>query len=498
MATTGQKVASVFIDINGDLTNYNKTMGQAKTQAMSLGAQIRDEFSKTWGPTGATSARGLPIVQELTLGQRAMAALTVGAKGLQAELGSKLSGAASGSIGLIKKGFSELASLGQTIGKGVLLGLGVGLGMGLIGVVEKLTQAIPNLINKGKDYGQQVANIVHATGATGEAASKVAATINFLNQGPVNNLTQLLAQLARNVGGAGTAITKSEKDFLQFGISIRDSNGQVLNGVDLLERLRSGLSKVADGTDKLALIQQAVGRGGAKVFIDYMRLSDAQMTALTADFQAQGLIITTAQATLAENTNREMNRLGNAWSGLANQLFNAVGPTINAFITMVTNWLTSNATAIATTVSNVVSSILGFVAGLTGANFSMNSFTASLGGQTTSVTTTQEAYLEAKNTLDAYDASAKAAKTSTAANTAATAASTKAIDAQISALKVLDAQQAKTYKDGLADLNSQLDAQTKLMDAQDKAVSRMETQAGLQRSLRDATEALAKTQLDAQ
>jgi hypothetical protein len=500
---SGTKVADVFVDIGYDLTNYRKGLSQAKTESQSLGAQIKTALSDPAGFSGKSGIAGL--IADLKMGRSLIPSLQTAAKGLGGDLKSLSVSALHTGLTGIKTLLGSLGSIASQVGKGLLLGLGVGVGLGLVQIISKLTQAIPDLINKGKDYGQRVADIVHATGATGEAASKVAATINFLAQGPVNNLTQLLAQLARNVGGAGTAITKSEKDFKQFGISIRDSNGQVLNGVDLLERLRSGLSKVADGSDKLALIQQAVGRGGAKVFIDYLRLSDSQMKALVADFQAQGLIITTEQANLAENTNREMNRLGNAWSGLANILFNTVGPEINAFITTITNWITSHAHEIADTVGNIVSSILGFVAGLTGASFSMDSFTASLGGQVTSLTTAQEGQIEAQNTLDTYVASQKAAKTATDAGTAATdaftkakAAETAAVDKQITALKALDTQQDLTYKSGLAGLNAQLDAQGKLMDAQDQAVSRMETAANLQRSLRDANEALAKAQLDAQ
>jgi hypothetical protein len=96
-------------------------------------------------------------------------------------------------------------------------------------------------------------------------------------------------------------------------------------------------------------------------------------------------------------------------------------------------------------------------------------------------------------TVPVIDTAAAASKAASAAITA----QTKAIDVQVASLKVLDTVQAKTYKDGLADLNSQLDAQLKLMSAQDQANQRAATAAGLQRSLRDSQEALTKAQLDA-
>jgi hypothetical protein len=491
---SGQKVASVWVDIAGDLTNYNKSLGQAKTQAQSLGAQIKTALSDPIGTLGTKGGALGGLIQDLSLGRSLTASLGDAAKGLGSELKSALGSGVgkvfSAGLGVAKSGLNDLKNVAGQVGKGLLLGLGVGAGLGIANAIADAVRAIPDLVNKGQAYAEVVHSIQISSGGTAESVSKLTGVMTELGV-PVDDLTNRLGRLA-------VSVQSHEKELNGLGIATRDANGAFLTSTQLVDNMRAVFSTLPAGIAKARLEVLGFGRGALGEMSDYLTLTDAQLAALGTHAQQAGLVISDSAANEAEAVQRAQGNIGAAVTGLANTIFATVGPTIVSVFDGIAATITAHAADIANVIQNVIGWVSGLVAGLTGIDLSGSSFTSQVMSMGGASATTSFKLGDLTAQLTALDAKSKTATTSTAGQTSALTAEGKAIDAQITKLKALDTQQGKTYKAGLDAVNAQLDAQTKLIDAQDQAVQRTETAANLQRSLRDAEEALAKAQLDAQ
>jgi hypothetical protein len=489
---TGTKVADVFVDIGFDLSNYQKGLAQAKTEGQSLGAQIKQALNDPAGFSGKSPIAGL--VADLQMGRGLVPSLQTAVKGLGGELKSALSAApgkvfASG-LGVAKTALNDLKNIAGQVGKGLLLGLGVGAGLGIAELISKAVQAIPDLINKGQAYAEVVHTIGITSGGSAENISKLTGVMVELGV-PISDLTNRLGRLA-------VSVQSHEAELNALGIATRDSNKVMLSSTQLVENMRAVFSTLPAGIAKARLEVLGFGRGALGTMADYLTLTDPQLQAFAVHAQAAGLIISDSAANEAEAVQRAQGNIGAAVTGLANTIFATVGPTIVSVFDGIAATITSHAQDIANVIQNVIGWVSGLVAGLTGIDLGGSSFTTQVMSMGGASATTSFKLGDLNAQLAALDAKSKTATTSTGAQTSASTALSKAIDAQITKLKALDTAQGKTYKTGLDALNAQLDAQTKLIDAQDQAVQRAATTANLQRSLRDANDALLKTQLDAQ
>jgi hypothetical protein len=493
MAGSGTKVADVFVDIGYDLTNYRKGLAQAKTEGQSLGSQIKQALNDPAGFSGKSPIAGL--VADLQMGRGLVPSLQTAVKGLGGELKSALSAAPgklfAAGLGVAKTALNDLKNIAGQVGKGLLLGLGVGAGLGIAELISKAVQAIPDLISKGEQYAVTVYKIMAATGGAAGTTSLLVASLGFLGES-ADSMNTILSQLGRN-------LPTQEKQLNNLGIATRDAGGNFLDAITIIDNVRSTLSKTSDGFGKMEqVIALFGGRGALGKLTEYFQLTDAQMAILTKNFQDTGQILSIEQVKIAENAQRESNNLQGILTGLGATLMTEVGPQIIAFFSTVAGVIRDNAKQIEDAVGSALSFILGLVQGLAGLPSTAQTLTGSLGnvGGATSATALQIGSL--KTEIGTLEDQQKAATTSTGAQTSALTAQGKVIDGQIAKLKALDTAQARTYTAGLAALNAQLDAQGKLFDAQDQVASRAATAANLQRSLRDAQEALTKAQLDAQ
>ena len=511
---SGTTVARLRIEFIGDLKGYQDSIKQAKTEgdaaAKTLGAALKDAYKP---PAGGFLGY---LIKDLKDGMGLTNSLKEAAKGLKSVIGSITMSALHTSATAVGKVLNSLKSAAKDVFKGLAIGAGIAAFQDLTRVVSDLVHVIPDLITQGREYGQMVADIIHTTGASGEEASKLVAAMKFLNPGEVNNMVQLMGQMGKNILGISATpgkLTPITQELVRYNVvqvdlngNILKANGEIANQVEQLDLLRSGFSKMTDQQRKTQMEASLGGRGGFKPFADYFRLSDADWAKLVADWEKQGLIITTEQAKVAEDAGRESRRLGNAIAGIGISLFNALGPQINALLSTIADQVTLHMNDIKTAVGQAASNILGFVQGLIGGVGLVDAFTASIGNTTPAISANAMALQDAQSQLLTYDATQAANTATTDANTQATeaaAAATKAnadalqaakdaVDKQITALKALADQQDKTYRLGLAAINAELDAQLKLMDAQDAARAKANRDRDLAIQLAAAQEDLRK------
>jgi hypothetical protein len=484
----GTKIGDVYFQIGADLAQFNKALKTAESQSETFGQTLRRSFGDLGAIVGDVFKRKINIGEGFSA-LKAQAGLL--GSSLKSALGSGLQSVFNGSVNVIKKGLSGLASVAKEIGRGFLLGIGA---FGLTTLVQKMVTAIPDLINQGKEFGQIVANVTQITGAAGERASEFVGVL-MLMDAPMQNIVQLMAQFQRNIQTPAV-----QKAFAELGISIRDSNGNVKDSITLFYDLRAAIEKVGIGSQTMGNAQRAMGRGGIKVFDDMIRMSTKDMDSLIAKVHALGLVMSSEQAQLAENMNWTMRQWDLTLSGIGVGLFQALGPLINTTLSALSDWVSSHRQEIVDFFANISASLIGFVAGLFNLNLALQSFADSLDSTVRSQSPALATLKSRENDVITLEAQLTAEKKAGAGAskdaTRAIDAQSKALDRQAKELQELDAVQEKVYRRALAGINAQLDAQLALMDAEDERRNLADRDKQLMEALRKANEDLNQSQID--
>lgn len=382
-------------------------------------------------------------------------------------------------------GASMSGKIKASLGSMALAGVGLEIGKQIVGGLEtafsKIADIIPGMIAQGQAFALNVQDITVKTGASAETASRFAGTLTYLGQS-TDGLGQMLKTLS-------VQVVTNEAQFKKLGIATRDSGGNMLDTITILGNLRSYLSGAGDGATKLALATHLLGKSAGNL-IEYLDLTNKQAAFLNTMMDNLAVTMGGDAVAAAVGLKREENLLGLAWQGLSETLLTAVVPALRQFIGGVIEFVAKNGPALRQMLSDITNNVLGFASALLGVS-GITPFQTqmdSLGGSTGKVTLSFDQWTQQMG----YTVPKIAAVAS------GTKAGTSAIDKQITALTALDKQQDKTYKNGLAGLNAQLDAQLKLMDAQDQALARANQDKQLTDALRQAKLDLAKAQAQAQ
>lgn len=518
----GTKIADVYIDAKLELTEYNKGLKQAAANATQVGQDIRNAL-KGQATSGSAGLAG--FIEDLKLGGGLSVALRNNFKGMASDLRTlSVSGLTTGLHtleGVGQQVFGHLKSLAGEVVKGFALGAGILGFLSLERVIEKLTSAIPELVNRGKEFAESVHTLTIETGATSEKASGLLAVYQFLG-GTATDLNQKVNRLA-------TTIHTNEAAFNALGVQTRDSNGNLLDQITIVDNLRRAFATLPEGPVKTELALRSFGRNGATALgplLHYLNLTDEQVKQLTEDAQKQGLILSESQLTSADAVGKAQARIQNAITGLAVTLFTEVGPKLASFFDGVADFITANAQRISDAISGIVAQIIGLVQGLLGIN--LGSFSAQFsnvaeGGSqwagaivddTKALADLQGQLKPATDGVTAHNAAidkqikglegaSKAADRNAKAQTDALDRENAAIDRQIDKIKHLGDVQDTVYRRDVANLTRQYDAELALLDAEDQRIARAEqaqadshneTQAA--RDLERAKRGLADAQVD--
>jgi hypothetical protein len=487
---SGTKIADAYVALAMDLTAYRQGLAQAKTEATSLTGQIKSAMG---GGQGLFTSTGMSpftsgianMVAQLKSGTPALQAFRSNLPGIANDLKSLTVSGLSNSLsalgGVGTRVFNGLKSLGASVVKGLAVGFGITAFLGIEQVVSKLAQLIPDLISKGQSYAETVHALTLETGANSVAASQNLAIYQFFGGTADQFETQLVRLAARLQTNTATLNA--------YGVATKDAAGNNLNQIQILTNLREVFSKLGDDQSKTALLFKLFGQRGAQAFeplIHFIGLTDAQYSALVAHVTAQGLVLTANQTVIADAFARAQNNVQNAITGLATSLFTAFGPAITSFFDNLAQTITNDSAQIVSTLGWIGSTILGFVGELVGISPNLNTFSTGFSRIDEAGNNAALTLVNATLALQKFDATAKTAKASTAGVTSGLSAMTSAVDKQIAALTKLGTAQDKVYNEAIADLNKQLDAQTKVIDATEAAAAKATADAALAKTLFDA------------
>jgi hypothetical protein len=371
----------------------------------------------------------------------------------------------------VKREFDLLKSAGKQVNN-VFTGIGQGIGQRFAGVMfdavrgvtDLFTQAVP----KALAYAKSIDDISDASGASAEQASKLAGTLDLLGI-PTEGLAATFRTLASEV-------VTNEKKLEALGIQVRDSNGNLLDTVTILDNARSKFGQLGDGAAKTALAVDLFGRS-ALGLIDYLNLSDEAAAAAADELERMGLILSDDAVRNAEDADRSFNLLGMTINGLQIELANQLIPTIIDVVTAIRTWVMENREGLINGLQSVLGAIAGFISGLVGASNAAKDFLGTLRGLTGGVNTNKAGILAQIQALQkqraAYAASGAGASGAGGANSRLTASINKQIEAlrrqKTALMEVVRAQAAAAaaaYSGILAGLDAseqqyQLDLQRK-------------------------------------
>jgi hypothetical protein len=527
-ASGGATVARLRFEFLGDLAGYRSALKAAKSEgdaaAKSMGQGFKDALKAAVAPKTVAAPLGKDWVRsqmqafitanptanmetllakqrairleaarhtiELSATSRAMKTLSNAAGTLGSALKSAFNAtihkAFNAGLNIVKGTLSGIAGMMKTVGKGFLLGAGF-TGFQAIGrALGDALSAIPDLITKGREYVRIIDDVADSTGAGAEETSKFVGVLGYLGV-PLNGLINMIGQASRN-------LELMTPRLRALGIVVEDSNGFMLNQIQILFNARKAMSEWGLGTEKANIIAREFGRGGLKTLVDFLNLSDEQFNIVVADLKNAGLIITEEQRNMAEAAVREGARFEQTWTGLGVTLFTAVGPAIMAFMSRITEFIRAHVEDIKNAVANVVSFLFGLVTSILGMSTGLDSFSASLEAMNPVLNPYSAGVNELTDEITRLNGKHKAAVATTADARRGYEAQIKVIDKQITALDKLVKAEDRVYASRMKSIKSVIDEKLAMLDAAEAAEELAQKQLGLNEQLNEAQIALAEAQ----
>lgn len=217
---------------------------------------------------------------------------------------------------------TEIAS---SVGKG-LTAAGVAMGAALVGVTKRAA-----------DYGDQIqkASIRTGIGTKELSAYKLLAERSDTSfetlSGSIGKLSSNIFDAATNAKGEGA------RAFKALGIEVKDAGGNVRNVSEILPQVVDRLSKMEDGTAKVAVAQKFFGKSAADL-IPLINDGSEGFRKAAEDVRKFGLEVNDADAAIAAGLGDAMTDLETAANGLGNSIGKVLIPSFTKGIEKATEW----------------------------------------------------------------------------------------------------------------------------------------------------------------
>lgn len=181
-----------------------------------------------------------------------------------------------------------------------------------------------------------VADTIKATAALDDMAEQTGATVENLSKlrevakiggHEFGGITDAIGKMIKGLKGADEEGQAAGKALGFLNVSAKDSNGRFRDSAEILQDVAKALAKYEDGGNKIALLQDLLGKSGAKYASLLKDMAEA------GDTQAK---VTSAQAAEAEKLEKNWNRLkiaGEDWKrGMVMTLTEGLNPLIERML----------------------------------------------------------------------------------------------------------------------------------------------------------------------
>jgi hypothetical protein len=213
---------------------------------------------------------------------------------------SKIERQTSRSVGQMSTAFGTL--------KGTLAGIGAGLSIGALSA--SFAGAVAEL--------SELDDAAQKTGASVESLSSIFNTLAPTGV-TMAEITDIAGKLTKAMAGAGVESSRAAAAFKAIGVSTKDASGNLRAVDDVLVDLAKALDGYADGSNKVALAQELLGKSGAA----YLPLLKD-----LAQFNRENATVTAEQAAAAADLEDAWRKLEREGSILRQTLASKIIPTL--------------------------------------------------------------------------------------------------------------------------------------------------------------------------
>lgn len=199
----------------------------------------------------------------------------------------------------------------ERVGSGAFGKLAKGIGLGLLAGTAAVATFAASSIAK---FGEVAGSIDGLMDITGESADQMSRTrYAFTSWGvDADQLEKGMLKLSKAVG--------SNKDvFDQYGIKIRDAQGNLLPMSDVLANAADVFAGMPDGIEKNNLAMDLFGKSGTEL-IDVLNGGSGALKDLGDEAERFGLVLGDEDVAAAEKNAKSKRQLAAAWEGLQIQL----------------------------------------------------------------------------------------------------------------------------------------------------------------------------------
>jgi len=188
----------------------------------------------------------------------------------------------------------------------------------------KAVGAIKGVVDDVRAIGDELDKTSKQLGISTQALQefRFAAGLAGVNGG---EFSTSLRFLQKNAFEAARGSKSMEEAFAKAGVSVKDANGQLKNGEQLLIELGDGLAKTTNSTEKVAIAQTLMGRSGAKLLPLFEGGAEG-MAKMREEARSLGGVLDQELIDATVQLTDDQFRLEQAWQGVKNEIATQVIP----------------------------------------------------------------------------------------------------------------------------------------------------------------------------
>lgn len=179
----------------------------------------------------------------------------------------------------------------------------------------------------------------------------------------VGDMEKALRRQAVSARDASRGSELAAESYAKIGVDVKDANGEMKSNIDLLLENADGIASLKTETEKLAVVNDIFGRGGAKL-LPLFNEGAAGIEKLRQRARDLGFVMSKEATEAAERFTDRLNELKKIAAGVRNQIGIALMPIITRLIDRFRDWFVSNRAIIDQRLDDVVERITDTVEAL--------------------------------------------------------------------------------------------------------------------------------------